>query len=40
MPLLSRLGVRDLKNLIGDRGVSDTVRKVAKRMFQQKSEKS
>jgi hypothetical protein len=40
MPLLSRLGVRDLKNLIGDRGVSEVVRKSAKRMFQQKSEKS
>lgn len=40
MPLLSRLGVRDLKNLIGDRGVSEVVRKNAKRMFQQKSEKS
>jgi hypothetical protein len=40
MPLLSRLGVRDLKNLLGDRGVSETVRKTAKRMFQQKSEKS
>ena len=40
MPLLSRLSVRDLKNLIGDRGVSEVVRKNAKRMFQQKSEKS
>jgi len=37
--LMKNLLIHDLKNLSGNKEVSDTVRKLATRMFKQKSEK-
>jgi hypothetical protein len=37
LPLINRLTLRDLKGLKDDRGVSDVVRSMARRMFQAKS---
>ena len=36
--LMKHILVRDLKNLLGNKEVSDTVRKLAMRMFRQKTE--
>ncbi len=39
LPLINRLALRDLKSLKDDRGVSETVRTSAKRMFIQRTQK-
>jgi hypothetical protein len=36
LPLINRLTLRDLKNLSGDRGVSDTIRQASRRLYIQR----
>ena len=40
LPLINRLTLRDLKTLKDDKGVSETVRQNARKVFQQRSQKS
>ncbi|MGZ4779135.1 MAG: hypothetical protein ACXV5L_08050 [Thermoanaerobaculia bacterium] len=40
LPLINRLSLRDLKGLKDDKGVSDVVRSMAKRLYSQRSPKS
>jgi hypothetical protein len=40
MPLINRLTLRDLKMLKDDKGVSDVVRSMSRRLFEQRSKKS
>ena len=40
LPLINRLTLRDLKALKDDKGVSETVRATARKLFQQRSQKS
>lgn len=40
LPLINRLTLRDLKGLKDDKGVSETVRQLARKLFQQRSQKA
>ena len=40
LPLINRLSLRDLKGLKDDKGVSEVVRSMAKRLFLSRSHKS
>jgi len=40
LPLINRLTLRDLKGLKDDKGVSETVRSSARRLYQQRGPKS
>jgi len=40
LPLINRLTLRDLKSLKDDKGVTDTVRSIARKLFAQRSKKS
>jgi hypothetical protein len=40
VPLINRLTLRDLKGLKDDKGVSETARSVARRLYVQRSQKS
>jgi hypothetical protein len=40
VPLINRLTLRDLKNLKDDRGVAETVRQTARKLYQQRSQKA
>ena len=40
LPLINRLTLRDLKTLKDDKGVTDTVRSIARKIFTQRSQKS
>ncbi|MEE9218572.1 MAG: hypothetical protein V3U98_05845 [Acidobacteriota bacterium] len=39
LPFLNRLNNKDIKNLVGDKNISDTLRKLAKRVVDQRSQK-
>ena len=39
LPFLNRLNNRDIKNLVGDKNISDALRKLAKRVVDQRSQK-
>ena len=40
LPMINRLTLRDLKGLKDDKGVSETVRSLARKMFLQRSHKA